>query len=211
MQKSPMERKEKKMTKRHVVEALLLGFLLAMTGCGGLRFAQVAPEAKQFHPKRIAVFPIEIWNHKNAIDSRKVVEQIVAASLVERKWFAYVMESETFSRKISEDETLNRTMTEYMSKLRELTFSDPDLSGAIGKSLNVDAFLILTVDEWRSWEENNNKMAKVGLYMELYDAASGKLMWKAGHALQKENVLLKPNLTDMVNELARKMISYMPH
>ncbi|HRS97457.1 MAG TPA: hypothetical protein P5040_04670, partial [Smithella sp.] len=132
-------------------------------------------------------------------------------SLVERKWFAYVMESETFSRKISEDETLNRTMTEYMSKLRELTFSDPDLSGAIGKSLNVDAFLILTVDEWRSWEENNNKMAKVGLYMELYDAASGKLMWKAGHALQKENVLLKPNLTDMVNELARKMISYMPH
>jgi len=199
------------MAKRRIFKGLVIGFLLVTAGCGGLRFSQVAPEAGEFHPKRIAVFPIEIWNHKNEIDSREVIEQIVAASLVEKKWFSYVMDSETFKGKVSADEKLNRTMTEYMLKLRELTFSDPDLSSAMGKSLDVDAFLILTVDEWRYWEENNNKMARVGLYMELYDAASGKLMWKAGHALQKENVLIKPSLTEMVHELARKMISYMPH
>lgn len=199
------------MAHRRVIELLIMGCLLTIVSCGGLRFSQVDPDAKQFHPKRIAVLPIEIWNHKNAIDSRKEIEQIVAASLVEKKWFTYVMDAETFRRKIDENETLVKAVNDYRSKLRELTFSDPDLSASIGKTLNVDAFLVLTVDEWRYWEENNNKMAKVGLYMELYEAAGGKMMWKAGHALQKDNILLKPQLTDMVRELSQKMIAYLPH
>jgi hypothetical protein len=198
------------MKKNILTKTILMILIVATFACGGLRFSQSAPEAANFHPKKIAVFPIEVWNHRDSIDSRKVVEQIVAGSMVEKKWFASVVDTEALNRQISENEELNKMMTEYMSKLRKLTYSDPDLSRKIGEATQADAFLMLYVDEWGYAGQDNNKLAKVGFFMELYDCSTGKLMWKAGHSIQKDYVVIRPELPDVARELARKMIPQMP-
>ena len=41
------------MMKKLVVKSILLIFVLALAACGGLRFSQAAPEAVNFHPKKI--------------------------------------------------------------------------------------------------------------------------------------------------------------
>jgi hypothetical protein len=35
-------------------------------------------------------------------------------------------------------------------------------------------------------------------------------MWKAGHSIQKDYVVIRPELPDVARELARKMIPQMP-
>jgi len=32
---------------------------MILFGCGGIRYSQVAPNAKDFHPKKIGVLPVE--------------------------------------------------------------------------------------------------------------------------------------------------------
>jgi hypothetical protein len=198
------------MIKNFFIKITWLCLIVSVVGCSGLRYCYVAPEAKQFHPKRIAVFPIEIWNHKDSVDSRKVIEQMVSGMLVEKKWFANVLDTETLNKMLAEDETLSKVMKEYMTKLKELNYSDPVLSNKIAEIIHVDAFMMVTVDEW-GYSGEKNKVAKVGMYMELYDATTGKLMWKASHFLHEDYVMLKPALTDMARELVGKMISWMPY
>lgn len=185
--------------------------LLSVVGCGGLRFSQSAPEAKDFHPRIVAVFPVEIWNHKDAADSRDAVEQIVAGSLVEKKWFSGVVYADTLKKQIQANDELKKAMTEYLSKLRMLDFPDSDLSKKIGELAKMDAFLMISVDEWEYTVERDNKLAKVGMTMELYDVSTGKLMWKAGHTITEEYMIIKPDLPKVAQTLARKMISNMPH
>jgi len=136
------------MIKNFFIKITLLCLIVSVVGCSGLRYCYVAPEAKQFHPKRIAVFPIEIWNHKDSVDSRKVIEQMVSGMLVEKKWFANVLDTETLNKMLAEDETLSKVMKEYMTKLKELNYSDPVLSNKIAEIIHVDAFMMVTVDEW---------------------------------------------------------------
>jgi len=185
--------------------------MLTMIGCSGLRFSQVPPEAKDFHPKRVAVFPIEVWNHKDMIDSRGVVEQIVAGSLVEKKYFTHVLDAENLNQQANASEELSKVMKEYLSKLRLLNFSDPDLSRKIGDLTKTDAFLLVSVDEWEYFVEKDQKMAKVGMTMEFYDVSTGKLMWKAGHTNKEEYMLIKPELSKIARDVVYKMINYMPH
>ncbi|MEN6422224.1 MAG: hypothetical protein ABFD76_09785 [Smithella sp.] len=198
------------MLRKLTVKFILTIFILTIVACGGLRFSQSAPEAVNFHPKRIAVFPIEVWNHKEA-DSRAVVEQIVAGSLVEKKFFDHVTDVESLQKQINENEELRNVKNEYFSKLRMLTFSDPDLSKRMGNLANIDAFLLVSVEEWKYTAQGDNKTAQVALNMELYDASNGKLMWKAGHSIIDEYVLIKPELPKVARDVARKMIDYMPH
>jgi hypothetical protein len=199
------------MVRKSFVKYILIVFVLTTIGCGGLRFSQPAPEAKDFHPKIVAVFPVEVWNHKDVNDSRDAVEQIVAGSLVEKKWFAGVVYADDLKKQIQASDELKKVMTDYLSKLRLLDYSDPDLSKKIGELAKIDAFLLVSADDWEYVVERDKKMARVGLTMELYDAATGKLMWKAGHAIAEEYVILKPDLPKVAQNVARKMISYMPH
>lgn len=199
------------MVRKWFVKYTLTFFILATVACSGLRFSQSAPEIKDFHPQRVAVFPVEVWNHKEMIDSREVVEQIVAGSLVEKKWFSSIIDTESLKKQISDNQELSKVMTEYLSKLRMLTFSDPDLSRKIGELAKIDAFLLVSVDDWDYTTQNDKKLANVGMTMELYDVSTGKLMWKAGHTINEDYVLIKPELPTVARDLARKIISYMPH
>lgn len=198
------------MTKKIFAKCTLIVFVLLTVACGGLRFNQSAPEAKDFHPKRIAVFPIEVWNHKE-VDSRAIVERVLAESLVKKQFFENVMDVESLKQKEQENEELRNLRTDYLAKLQMLNFSDPDLIKKIGDLMNIDSFLLLSVDEWKYYAEGDKKMAEVGLSMAMYDIATGKVIWKANHSIVKDYVLLKPELPGIARDVARKMINYMPH
>ena len=199
------------MRKKLFVKFILIIFVLTTIACSGLRFSQLAPEAKDFHPQKVAVFPVEMLNYEEAKGSRGVVEQIVAGSLVEKKWFANIMDTESLNRQLLANEELNKAMTEYISKLKTVNFSDPDLSKKIGELAKVDAFLLVSVDGWDYTVEKDEKVAKVGMTMKLYEASTGKLIWKAGHDITENYMFFKPDLPKVASDVTREMIVFMPH
>jgi hypothetical protein len=179
--------------------------------CSELRFSQLAPEAKDFHPQKVAVFPVEMLNSEETKGSKGVVEQIVADSFIEKKWLANIMETESLNSQLLVNEELNKAMTEYLSKLRTVNFSDPDLSKKIGELAKVDAFLLVSVDGWDYAVEKDEKVAKVSMTMRLYEASTGKLMWKTGHAITESYIFIMPDLSKVARDVTREMIVCMPH
>jgi hypothetical protein len=199
------------MRKKLFVKYILIIFVLTTIACSGLRFSQLAPEAKDFHPQKVAVFPVEMLSYEETKGARGVVEQIIAGSLVEKKWFANIMDTESLNSQFLANEELHKAMTEYLSKLQTLDFSDPDLSKKIGELAKVDAFLLVSVDEWNYTVQKDEKVAKVGMTMKLYEASTGKLMWKAGHAIMESYMFFKPDLPKVASDVIREMIVFMPH
>ena len=217
------------MRRKLLVKYILMIFVLTTIACSGLRFSQLAPEvkyfhpcselrfsqltpeAKDFHPQKVAVFPVEMLNYEETKGARGVVEQIVAGSLVEKKWFANVMDTESLNSKLLANEELNKAMAEYLSKLQTVNFSDPDLSKKIGELAKVDAFLLVSVDAWDYTVEKDEKVAKVSMTMKLYESSTGKLMWKVGHDITESYMFFKPDLPKVARDVTREMIVCMPH
>lgn len=198
------------MTRKLFAICSLFLIIMSLAACGGLRFSQMSPEAKDFHPRRIAVFPVDpVGNNK---ESKGAVEKIVAGVLEDQKWFSGITDTESLNSQLSANEELRRTMADYLSKLYTVNFSDPDLSRKIGEITNADAFLLVSVDIWNyTVEKKEDKFAKVSLGMKLYEAATGKLMWKANHQIAQSYILIKPDLPDVARSVVKKMVDYMPH
>lgn len=196
------------MARKLFVMCTLILCFLALVACGGLRFSQVDPEAKDFHPKGIAVFPVYVGPYEEA---RGAVEKLVADVLVEKKWFANVIDTENLNRQILFNEELRNAMTEYLSKLNTLNFSDPDLSRKIGEMTKVDAFLLVSVDMWSYMVVKDDKIGKVSMVMRLYEASTGKRMWKVGHQIADSYTFFKPDLPKVARNVVSEMIGYMPH
>ncbi len=197
------------MAKNLFVKCGLVLLIMSLAACGGLRFSQVTPEAKDFHPQTIAIFPVEIVGSNE--EARGSVEQIVAGVLAEKKWFADITDTESLNRQLLANQELRQTMSDYLSKLRTVNFSDPDLSKKMGNMAKVDAFLLVSVDIWNYTVEKGDKVAKVSLGMKLYEASTGRIMWKAGHQIADSYILLKPDLSKVARNVVREMIDYMPH
>ena len=47
--------------------------------------------------------------------------------------------------------------------------------------------------------------------VKMIDAASGKIMWNAGHHEVEDYILMKPALPDVAKSLVKRMIKEMPH
>lgn len=199
------------MRKKLLVKFILLVFVLAAIGCSELRFSQIAPEANDFHPKKLVVLPLEMVRPEGTKQVKAEVEKNIEGALIEKKWFASVVGTESFNNQLSASEELNKTMAEYLSKLQTVNFSDPDLSKKIGELLNVDAFLMASVDSWDYIVVKDDKKAFVGMTMKLYEASTGKLIWKAGYDIKEDYMLIKPELTKVARDVTRKLITYMPH
>jgi hypothetical protein len=197
------------MVRKLLVGCALMVFILTLTACGGLRYSQVFPEAKDFHPHKIAIFPVEIVGSNE--EARGSVEQIVAGVLAEKKWFSDIIDTESLNRQLLANEELRKAMTDYLSKLRTVNFSDPELSKVIGKLTNTDAFLLVSVDTWNYTVEKGDKVAKVSLGMKLYEASTGKIMWKSGHQIADSYTLFKTDLSKVARNVVNKMVDYMPH
>ena len=141
-----------------VVLALLL---LSIPGCGGgLRYSQVAPEAKDFHPRRVAVLPADTTAFPEA---KGAIDRLFAEALSERKWFTAVVGGEEIGRRLKTDAELRQVTEDYLAKREKVSFSDPALSGRIGALTDTEALLLVRVDYWNYTTENDKKVGKVSL------------------------------------------------
>lgn len=197
------------MARKLFVKCALLLLLMSLAACGGIRFSDVKPDAKDFHPQRVAIFPVEIAGNNE--EARGSVEQVVAGVLAEQKWFSDIIDTESLNRQLLANEELRKAMTDYLSKLRTVNFSDQDLSKKIGETTKSDAFLLVTIDIWNYTIESKDKVAKVSLGMQLYEASTGRIMWKANHQIAEKYTFFKPDLAKVARSVVKEMVDYMPH
>ncbi|MBU2027760.1 MAG: hypothetical protein KJ814_09135 [Proteobacteria bacterium] len=188
--------------------AALAILLLGLFGCGGLRYSHVSPEAKDFHPRRIAVLPADV---KTFPEAKGSIDSLISEALSERKWFAAVVGGEEIGRRLETDETLRQAVAEYLAKLDKVSFSDPALSGRIGELTRAEALVLVRVDYWNYTKENDKKVGKVSLSLTLIEAGTGKIVWTAGHQRASDYLIMKPALPDVARDIIREMIDYMPH
>lgn len=188
--------------------SILMFILAAFVGCGSIRYSQVAPEAKDFHPQRIAIMPV---GSAFPAETTEAAEKVLADAVSGRGWFTRVVSSEDVKKIMLSSEETKKVLTDYLDKLKSVNFSDPDLSRKIGETLQVDAFLISDIDLWNYNTTGVNKSAHVGLSMKLIDAGTGTVMWKAVHNEKEEYRFFRPSLSRMGKGLARSMLRRMPH
>jgi len=196
------------MIRKFLTRFILAIAVLSAIGCGGLRFSQLDPAAKDYHPRRIAVFPADVGTYEEA---RNHIEQIVPGVLMDKKWFSDITDTASLNRQIQANEALRKATTDYLSKLQTLNYSDPALSKKIGELTKTDAFLLVAVDYWNYTVEKDKKLAKVSVGLKLIDAETGKMMWKAGHHVADSYMLIKPDLSDVARSVVKEMVSEMPH
>ncbi len=189
---------------------LILGWvIMIILACGGsLRYVERDPDLPDFHPRSIGVLPVDAGGYDEA---RGIVEELVSAALTNKDWFAAVLPAATLKVRLQGDQVLQQAVNDYLAKLKTVNYSDPALSMKIGAALNMDAFLVVTVDSWSYAVENKEKMARAGLSMRLIDAQTGKTAWRAGHDVVKEYTFLKPELKDLAKNVVETMIGAMPH
>ena len=188
--------------------AIPIVLLLGSLGCGGLRYSEVSPEARDFHPRRIAVLPADT---RAFAEAKGDIDRLFAEVLSERKWFADVVGGEAVGRRLKSDEAFRQVVTDYLAKLTNVNFSDPALSKRFGELTGAEAILLVRVDYWNYTTENDTKIAKVSLSLTLIEAKTGKIIWTTGHHKISDYVIIKPDLPDVARDLIREMIDYMPH
>jgi len=181
---------------------------VTLSGCSELRYSETMPEARDFHPKTIGILPVDVSKNEEA---RGVIDKIVADVLLRKKWFDKVVPGEEVRQRLTADETLRRGIDQYQSKLNLLNYSDPQLSQNIGETFGTAAILIVRVDYWLFTKDKGDDIAKVGLYMKLVDTSTGRLVWRAGHNIDKSYTLFKPTLPDVARDVAQQMLSNLPH
>jgi hypothetical protein len=181
---------------------------LAILGCGELRYSEVSPDARNFHPRRVAILPADTTAFAAA---KGDIDRIFAEVLSERKWFADVVGGEAIARRMESDEAFRQVVGGYRAKLAGLTFSDPAMSKRLGEMAGVEAFLLVRVDYWNYTTEDDEKVAKVSLTVTLVEAETGKTIWTAGHHRISGAKIIKPDLPDVARDLIREMVGYMPH
>jgi len=194
-------------TRKSYIICILVVCVSALTACVSLRFSQVDPAARDFHPQSIAILNADVGPYEEA---KGVVEKVVADVLREKRWFPLVVDNQSLNNQIQANEELRNAMNEYLSKLKALNFSDPYLSRKIGEIIKADAFLIVSVDIWKYMVEDDKKIAKVSMGMKLYETVTGQVMWKAGHHRAESYMLIKPELSKVAGKVADDMFGYMP-
>jgi hypothetical protein len=182
--------------------------LLILFGCGGLHYSQYDPEAKNFHPKRIGVLPVEAGAYEEA---RGAIDRVIPGVVIEKGWFSAVVAGEDMNRQLQANEELRKVVSDYTAKLKAVNFSDSQLSARIGEICSVDAFLVVSIDYWNYTTEDKDKVGKVGLGIKMIDAATGRVLWKAVHSRTEKYWLAKPELSDVARGLVKEMIAEMPH
>lgn len=69
------------------IKAVIAILCLGILGCGGLRYSEISPDARDFHPRRIAVLPADTTAFAEA---KGVVDRLFTEALIERQWFDVV-------------------------------------------------------------------------------------------------------------------------
>ena len=187
---------------------LLIWLLVALGGCSGIRYSEVAPAARDFHPRAIALLSLDVVPQEEA---RAVLDRLVTKKLTDKGHFQKVLSADIVQGLFLKDETLRQEAAAYLGKLEAVNFSDSDLSREIGRKLGVDALLLVNLDYWYYTKEAGKNAAKVGMWLRLINAESGLIIWKAGHDLAPDYVFMKPDLSSIAADVVKQMIGAMPH
>ena len=196
------------MITKTVIKTAIAILCLVILGCGGLRFSEISPDARDFHPRRIAVLPADTTAFAEA---KGVVDRLFSEALIERQWFTDVVGGEAVGRRLESDEAFRKVVAGYLAKRASVSFSDPELSGGIGGLTGTEAFLLVRVDYWNYMTENDKKLAKVSLSITMIEAKTGKALWTAAHHKISEYLIIRPDLPAVARDLIREMVGYMPH
>lgn len=186
----------------------MMALLLALSGCAGLDFSHLDPDAPNFHPKRIAVLPETVGPHESA---RDVVNIAVSKALSQTGWYEGVVNGEMIKTQTIGSPELSKEILAYIEQVNTRGVSDPDRAAKLGDILKADALLLTDVTSWGFGKENGNKVCRVGLEVKLIDASKGTVIWKANHELVEDYLIFKPKINDVADALLSKMIKEMPH
>lgn len=183
--------------------------VMGLAACGGkIYYSQPHPDAKNFHPKAIMAFPVDVGTYAEAKTS---ADKIVADALTEKRWFDTIVAGKNMETLLQSNGALSKMTVDYLDKLKAVNYSDPDLSRKIGETAKVDAILLVNVDYWFYTKEGEDKIVKVGFSVKLVEASTGKLMWKGANHADEKYSLIKPALADVAKKVIRQILNEMPH
>ena len=192
------------------LRSLLIGTLIlfSLAGCaGGLLETWEGPGAKVFRPQSIAALPPMASQYDNA---REDIQEVLAASLVKAGRIERVVHAEQVTDIFQSSKEAFDTLVFYFSRLEMTGQSERDAAIKLGKSLNVEAFLVLRINAWEYAGKAGNTVGRVALTLRLVDATTGATIWKARHEKASGYIFNRPNLKDVAAELTDEMVKYMP-
>lgn len=178
-----------------------------LAACGGIRFSQVHPEEKGFHPKTVALLPVDV---RTSYEATGTADEVFTRVLRKGGIFDKVVSPMEIGERMEKDPAFSKEITDYVTKFRAVNFSDPVLTRALGERLGIEAILLVTVDYWYYTVEGEDKIAKVGFAVDLVDASTGRIAWKAAHHETKKYWLIKPALPDFAESVAERIMAEMP-
>jgi PBP1b-binding outer membrane lipoprotein LpoB len=185
----------------------VLGLVLLLSGCGGLQEVWEGPGARVFRPQSIAVLPPMSSQYDSA---REDIQEVLAVALNRQGRIERVVTPENVTDIFQASKEAFDSLVFYFSRLEMTGQSDKDSAVKLGKSLNVDSFLVVRVNSWEYVRKEGDNVGRVGLSLRLIDAATGTTIWKARHERSSSYMFIKPSLKTIAKELADEMIKYMP-
>ena len=200
----PLETGGAAVVKKSFILAILL---LSLLGCGGVRYSHVAPEAKDFPFRRIALLPADV---RVFPDAKGTVDQLFAQVLTKKGRFDAVVGADEIMRRMEMNQDLRDAVEEYLEKLDKLSFSDSELSRQIGRLTDTEALLLVRVDYWHYTQKGDNRLARVGLGVTLVQAQTGKTLWAAGQDRTSDFLIRRPELANMAEGVIGELIETMP-
>jgi hypothetical protein len=109
------------------------------------------------------------------------------------------------------DEAFKQVVSGYLTKLANVSYSDPVLSQKLGEMVGADAFMMVRVDYWNYTTLDNEKIAKVSLTVTMVESKTGKTVWTASHHKISGAKIIEPALSGIARSLVQEMVGYMPH
>ncbi|MFH1672432.1 MAG: hypothetical protein ABIF87_03255 [Pseudomonadota bacterium] len=187
---------------------LLFCMGVLVSGCAGINYSHVCPEAHDFHPQTIAVLPVMVGNYQSA---EGVADNAVSQALVDTGLFTSVIDASSLREQLSASRDLSADVSEYIQKLNTLGVSDKELAQKIADTLNVDALFLTYVTSWGYGRLDGNKVGRSGLGIKLICGKTGLIMWKANHEEVESYWFIKPDLAELSEEVLEPLLAEMPH
>lgn len=188
-------------------KVVLIGLVLLLNGCGGLQEVWEGPGARVFRPQSIAVLPPMASQYDSA---REDIQEVLAVALTRQGRIERVVSPENVTDIFQASKEAFDSLVFYFSRLEMTGQSDKDSAVKLGKSLNVDSFLVVRVNSWEYVRKEGDNVGRVGLSLRLIDATTGTTIWKARHERSNSYMFIKPSLKQIAKDLADEMIKYMP-
>ncbi|OGP15144.1 MAG: hypothetical protein A2052_00160 [Deltaproteobacteria bacterium GWA2_54_12] len=188
-------------------KVVLFLFAAILSGCAGVNFSQVNPEAKDFHPKTIAVMPATVGEYES---SRDIIEQVISSSLLKTGYFENVIDSTSIKTQVAGSTELANDVSSFIQKLNTIGVADTQAAARIKTTVNTEALFLTYVTSWGYGRSEGNKVARVGLGVKLVNAENGQLVWKANHEVTEDYTIMKPNLSNMAKDVMSVLIKEMP-